>query len=268
MKIKKIKNFGKKYFLLIIPLVAIIAVGFVVVTRIYATDSTYIFAKIKVGYWWGSTQRSNIWHVDAINKGDVVFDYTGAVKAEILGKRSYRFFNTDEYELNIDTVLKVDVTNAGEYKFNRYTISVGSPVEIQFRDAIILGTVTEISHEPFIEDLQEKTITLVKEYADPWEYEAIEIGDTYFDGEEVIFEIKDKSTSISTGVLTYDSNFTNGGAKILEPARSINVVADVKLKQVNGVWILGEEQVIVPGKLINLSTEGYVFDNYRIVSIE
>lgn len=95
-----------------------------------------------------------------------------------------------------------------------------------------------------------------KSNADPWEYDAIKTGDKYFDGENNILEIKDKS------FFDVISNTDNRQLK------NITVKATIWAKDVNNKLIYGEVQIIAPGKNVYLSTDNFSFNNYIVSKVE
>ncbi|MDO8269567.1 MAG: hypothetical protein Q7T54_02750 [Candidatus Levybacteria bacterium] len=269
LKIKRSVGFFRKNYIITIFIACILFVGVVVVARSYLSKPTYIYVKVKVGQglWWATTAKPATWYVDSVNKGDVSLDILGKPEAKILFKKYYQWYGTDQYDVYLNIYLKVGRNKkTGEYTFNRAVLAVGSPIEVQFPKINITGTVISLSEKQFEEKLVERTIYLSKRGAFPWELEAIKIGDSYFNGEEKIFEVIDKS-GIELTNLTWDA-YGNNTPSISEPSKYITVKAKVKMKQVNGQWILGEDQPIISGRAINISTPNFVFDNYIVSRIE
>ncbi|OGH16130.1 MAG: hypothetical protein A3C30_02950 [Candidatus Levybacteria bacterium RIFCSPHIGHO2_02_FULL_40_18] len=269
MNFKKVVRFLRKNPFLVIFFAAILFVGFVAGARLFLSKPTYVYAKVKVGQglWWAQTQRPSIWQVDAINKGDVALGLLGNPEAEVLSKKVYRWYGSDQFDIYLTLKLAVSGNQkTGSYTFNRAALSVGSAIEIQFPKAEVTGTVIGLSSKPLEERLTEKTVRLIKSNAYPFEFDAIKIGDTYFDGEDKIFEVVDK-TGIDTASLM---NAASGGvfSIIAEPRMRIEVEAKVKVKNLNGQWVLGEDQLIVPGRNMSISTPNFVFDNYLVSRIE
>lgn len=268
MKLKKTLRFLKKNYFLVIFFAAILFVGVVVGYKLLLSKPVYVYAKVKVGQglWWVQTQKPSIWQVEGIKKGDISYGILGSPEAKILSKRYYRFYGSDQYDIYLTILLKVGLNKkTGQYTFNRAVISIGSPVEIQFSKAEVSGTIIALSQKPFERNLVEKVITLTKRYAFPWEVDAISVGDIYFDGEENIFEVLDKA-ALNTSSLSFDP-YWNSGIGITEQTRYITVKAKVKLKKVENQWILGEDQLIVPGRNISISTPNFVFESYIVSDI-
>lgn len=262
--------FRKRYFFIIFTLCALLVGGVVLYKSLYAKP-TYVYAKIKVGQglWWAVTTKPAIWYVKAIQKGDVARDLLGRVEAKILSKRFYRWYAYDQFDVYLDVQLKANVNKkTNEYIFNRSALSVGSPIEMQFSSESITGTVMELSPRPFNEKLTEKIVYITKRYANPWEYDAIRIGDKTFDGEDTVFEVLEKSTAPSNG-LSYGASYAvNVGAPVLEPSNYVTVKAKVKLKEIGGQLVLGEDQIVSVGRTLNISTSNFIFDNFIVSKVE
>ncbi len=271
MIVKKIIRFVLNNYIVSIVLVIVFFVGIFAFQKVFISKPLFVYAKIKVsqGLWWAITQRPTIWQVDAIQKGDTARDFLGEPIAEVLSKKYYRYFNTDQFDIYVTMRLKVKYNNKTRtYNYDRASIAVGTPVNIPLQIQELTGTVTELSKQPFNENLVEKTITLTKKYAYSWEYDAIKIGDSYFDGEDTIFEIIEKNNQQGNGMLSYSSYFYNNGSPVVEPSNFVTVKAKVKLRKIGKQWVLGEDRLISVGSPINISTSNYVFDNYIIVNIE
>lgn len=268
---KRVFIFFRKNYIITIFIACILFVGVVVVARAFLSKPTYIYVKVKVGQglWWATTAKPPIWMVNAIKKGDVAVDLLGKPTAEILSKRYYRYYGSDQFDVYLTMKLKVSGNKrTGTYSFDRSTLSVGTPIEIQFPNEVVTGTVIELSQKSLNKKLIEKTITVTKKYAYPWEFVAISVGDSYFDGEDKIFEVLDKETNGSVFLLSYSNAYSTTGANVVEPSNYVTVKAKVKMQQVDGQWVLGEDQLIVPGRNLSISTSNFVFDNYIVSNIE
>jgi len=269
MKLKKTMRFLRKNYIITIFIVCILFVGVVVVARSYLSKPTYVYVKVKVGQglWWVTTGKPSIWLVDAIKKEDVSRNLLGNPTAEILSTRYYRWYASDQYDIYMTLRLKVSMNSkTGGYVYNRSTLSVGSPIELQFPKEEVTGTVIELDKNRIEEKLVEKTIYLVKKYAYPWEFDNIKIGDKFFDGENTIFKIIDKQNQQNMEGFSFNSPYA--GASLAEPTNYITVKATALLKNKLGQWVIGEDQIIVPGKVISISTPNFVFDSYVVSRVE
>lgn len=266
---KNMLNFfqGRNYLIILLFLILFL-VAVIIVAKSFLTTPTYIYAKVKVGQglWWANTSKPPIWYVNSMVEGDEARNLLGSFNAKILSKRYYHYYGSDQFDIYLVVKLKATHSRNGEYSFNRSTISVGSPIEMQFPKVDITGSVIDLSLEPISDKLETKTIYFSKRNAYPWELSAIHVGDKYFDGKDIIFEVEDVS-GIDTTNLSSDV-FGNSTASISEPTKYIAVKAKAKMKQVNGQWILGEDHLIIPGKVINIDTSNFSFDNYIVISVQ
>lgn len=268
-KIKRSAKFLRKNYIISIFLACILFVGFIVVAKSVVSKTTYVYVKVKVGqgYWWVSSARPNIWYVNSIKKGDIAKDLLGNNIAQILNKRYYRYYSGDQYDAYLTLKLKAGYNKrTNQYTYDRSILSVASPIDVQFPQVDVSGVVISLSTKPFDEKEYEKTIYLSKRYAFPWEFEAINVGDSTFDGEDEIFKILDKQ-NIETSNITTDVYGTSNPT-ITEPKMYITVKAMVKLKKIGDQWILGEDQVISLGRNISISTPNLEFDGYLVSKIE
>jgi hypothetical protein len=110
-----------------------------------------------------------------------------------------------------------------------------------------------------------KIVTLSKTFSLPWEFDALEIGDTYNDREEVVFKILDKKSIPSYSVY---SGLGNNYPLESEPKVNITVTAEVLVSEIDGMIVFGEEQILKKGSTIRIATSNFMFTNYIIENIE
>ncbi len=274
-KVKKSSNLLvgriKQSYFIIFFILCILAAGAIGAYKLYFPKSTYVYAKLKVGqgYWWASTLKPNVWLVSSVKKGDVAYDILGKPSAVVLKKTYFRYYSSDQSDIYLTLMLKVEYNKkTGQYRFNRDSLSVGSSVEVQFPQSDITGTIIALSNKPFSDNRVVKTITLTKKFASPWEFDLIKVGDKFNDGDKNLFTIIDKQSSVPNGLLSVSNNYVNTGSQVLEPANYVTIKAKIMLSKVDGQWVFGEDQVVVPGRAMNISTDNFIFDNYVVVAIE
>jgi len=246
----------------------IVFVGFVVVFRMLTTEPEYVYAKIKVsqGLWWANTAKPSIWLAESIQKGDVEKSLAGKPVVEVLEVRRYPWWVTDEFLVYITAKLEVSKNKKlGQYIFKRSAIAVGSPVDIELSNTQISGTIIALSKQPFPQNESLKEVTFIKKWAEPWEFDAIQVGDKYNNGEEDVFEILDKKVSYAN--TEYFSKPGNNYPIYSEQKVHITITASVSVREENNTIIFGEDQVLRRGKELNLSTEKYTFTDYLISEI-
>jgi hypothetical protein len=271
-KSKTLKFFLDNWFISIF-FACIAFVALVSFYKLFVKQENFVYARVKVsqGLWWASTQRPPQWLAAALNESMVEKDLTGKPKAKILSMRSYPYYTTG-YEVYLTLKLKVSgKLKTGTVNFNRSTLAVGSPIELAFPKAEITGTVIEMSEKPIKDKLVWKEITLIKSNAYQWEYDAIKIGDVYNDGKEKVFEVLDKqlSPNSSLGFEPYGSYSERSLVSPLTESRYIiTVKAKIKARQSFSDLIYGAEQELKIGKTINLSTQNFYFQDFRLAGIE
>ena len=269
MNIKKIIKFSLDNYFISIFIACILFVGVVSVYKLFFARSTYVYAKIKMGQglWWANTVRPSIWFVQNIKKGDIQTDLTGKPIAEILEIRYYPYYGSSQFDTYITLHLKVSGNKkTGKYNFQRSTIGVGSPIDLEFPSAQFSGTVIEMSDNPIKNNFVEKNIILIKRNAYPWEYDAIKVGDAFFDGQDTVFKVIDKQAT-DTSSLTSD-NYGNSSSSTTEGKKYITVKAKIKCKLMDNQLVYGEDQIINLGKTFNVSTSNFTFSDYQVSGIE
>ena len=178
--------------------------------RMGTAKTEYVYVKVKVsqGFWWASTSKPSPWYAKAIKKGDIEYNILGKPIAEILEVRYYSVFAKDQptenkYDIYLTLKLAADYNNRTQkYIFKRSNLTIASPIDLETQSAQITGTVIKVSEQEFVDEYVEKTVFLTKSFAYPWEYEAIKVGDSYFDGEEIIFEVLDKNQVATSEIVT------------------------------------------------------------------
>ena len=245
-------------------------VGFVSVFKLFTAKGEEVYATVKVsqGLWWANTLNPPLWMIQNLKKGDTEKSLTGSSVAEILEVRYYPAQNqsiqTGQYSTFLTVKLTVDYSNRrGTYTFKRSTISVGSPIDFEFANAQLSGTVISLSNKAPKNQYVYKTVTLYKRFVDSREYEAIQIGDKYFDGEDEVIKIIDKSVLPISQVYIQGRNIGFD-----DDLFDVEVKVMMKLKQVGNNLMYNDENIIKIGRGINFETSGYYFDGYRILRIE
>jgi hypothetical protein len=285
VSLKKIWKFAKKNYFITASFAVILFVGIVSFYKLFAAKPTYVYTKVKLGQglWWSLQIRPNIWFATSLKKGDKEYDLLGKPAAEILGVKYYPYYYPDQYDVYLTVRLKTSYNKKSDkYLFKRSSVSVGAPIELEFSSAQVSGTVIDLSSKEFADKYIEKTIYLTKKSAYPWEYDAIKIGDKYFDGENNVFEILGKSASDnpSLSVDRFSVNDYIPSTENLGPAypvipevipegkKYIVVKAKILVKEKNNQLLFGEEQTIRPGKLFNLFTSNFAFNDFVVGKIE
>jgi len=270
------KSLKKNRYFSIITLLFIAVAALTVAIALIKTatsESEYVYAKVKIsqGFWWAATRSPSVWFVNSLKAGEVESGLLGRPTAEILEVKYYPTISPPKYETQYEIFLTLKLAvsyndKTQKYLFKRSAIGVGSPIELEFPSTQISGTVIEISKRPFRDEYIEKDIILTKRLAFPWEFETIKIGDTLFDGKEVVFEITGKQ-ALNTSLIDV-SPYGNINLSLRDPRRFIRVYGKIKLKNKDGRLIFGEEQVIAPGSEINLATKNFVFDEFVVQEIK
>jgi hypothetical protein len=265
---KKIIHFLIDNYFLSIFFACIAFVALVSFYKLFIAKPTYVYAKVKVGQglWWASTQKPSIWFVKNFKKGDQELDLTGRPIAEILSVRYYPTYISNQYDVYLLMKLKVSKMGSGKYNFKRSAIGVGAPVDFEFPKVQFSGTIIELSEKPIKEKYQEKTIYVLKSFAYPWEYEAIKIGDQYFDGQENVAEVLEKQTTDEANVLVpYKSIIPQS---FFQTRQQIIIKLKLKGQIKDNQFVFAEEQIIAPGKTINLATQNFQFQDFVITKLE
>lgn len=265
---KKVRKFLIKNILLSSFIAIVAIVGFVVVFRMLTAQPEYIYAKIKVsqGLWWANTTKPSIWLAESIQKGDVEKSLAGKPVVEVLEVRRYPWWGSDEFLVYITAKLEVSKNKKiKRYTFKRSMIGVGSPIDLELSNAQISGTIVSLSDEPFPHNESKKEVTFIKKWAEPWEFDAIQVGDKYNNGEEDIFEILDKKVAYAN--TEYFAKSGNNYPIYSEQKVHITITASVSVREENNTIIFGEDQILRLGKEVNLSTEKYTFIDYLISEI-
>lgn len=274
MQSKKIIKFITHNYLVVLLIGIVFIVCIISIKKLFFSKLSYVYVRVKVsqGLWWAQTAKPNIWLISNIKKGLVQRDLLGNPIATILQVKNYPVSSNNQYDAFIDLKLKVNANNnTKEYSFNRTSIGVGSPIDLEFPSLQISGTITDISTTPVTEEYIEKIIYLTKNYAYPWEYDAIKIGDIYSDGQNIVFKILDKSESMNDQVVSVVEAFDFAPSLINSQHESrvnITVKAEVKVVKERDKLVFGEEKLLEVGKPFYISIPSYSFLDYTISKVE
>lgn len=270
--LKKVYNLAIANYFLTIILAILIVVGSIIVYKKATTKDHIVYVKVKVsqGYWWANTLRPSMWLIKALQKGDADSSLSGKPNAIIQDVTYYPVANytqyVDQYDLYLTVKLRVnknDKTN--KYSYNRAAITVGSPIDFEFKNAQITATVIGMSEKPYEDVYVDKIVVLTKKFVNPSEYEIIKTGDVYYDGREQVVEILEKEAvdayELYSGV---DNNYPITAERLV----NITIKAKMRLHERGDALFFGEEVQIINGKKINLETSSYILDQYLITSVE
>lgn len=273
MIVKRILRFARENYFVSIFILIILFVGVVSFAKLFRSEPTYVYVKVKLGQglWWAGGQKPGLWLATSIKKGDLEKDLTGRPIVEVINVRYYPWYSTDQYDVYLTLKLKVSaIGRANKYNFKRNSLGIGAPVELELSSVQVSGTVIDISRILYKNQYLEKTVYLTKQYAYPWEYDAIKAGDKYFDGENTVFEILDKSLGDVSRILSPQRTASTSilSQTVSEQRQSITVKAKVKVKEINNQLIFGEEQKLSVGKTFSMLTSSFSFNDFVISRIE
>ncbi|MCX6731058.1 MAG: hypothetical protein NTZ55_04365, partial [Candidatus Roizmanbacteria bacterium] len=145
---KKILFFLKKNFILAIFILCIGLVGLIAFYKIFLSKPTYVYVKVRVGQglWWASTQRPGTWFIHAIKNTKAQLDLTGKPIAEVLDVYYYPYWGGNQYDVYVTLRLKVTKVGAtGVYNYNRETIGVSAPIDLEFSNTQFSGTIITLT---------------------------------------------------------------------------------------------------------------------------
>ena len=269
LKFKTLISFLKKNYFLFIFAACIGFVGIVSVYKLFVAKPSYVYVKVKVGQgmWWASTQKPSLWYVKAIQQASEQKDLAGKPLAKILTVSYYPYYGSGQFDVYVTAQLKVSrVGSKGTYNFNRETIGVSSPIDLEFPNVQFSGTIITLSEKPIKETYETKTVYLYKKAVNPWEYDQIQIGDSFSNGKEKVFEIMSKERGPAVGELL--SQFGESLNWDTQPYQFVRIKANVRLKKEDGQYIFGEEYPVFPGRGIPVVTNNLTFNDYMITKVE
>ncbi len=270
---KMMKLLTKNKLLIAISIGILLFISYVYLLKAPSSKLSYIYVTIKLnrGQWWATDVKPGIWFLNSFKKGEKEFNFLKKPIAELIGVRYYHTYHQMNYDLNqfdIYVDAKLSVEKIGDrYNFKRAKMVPGVPIDLDFPSSQIMGTVVNVSPTKIDNQFVEKYVTLTKKYAYPWEYDAIQIGDKYFDGENNVMEIIDKqSTNIE--LLAYDA-YGNLPPGIQETRKYITVKVKIKAKKNSfNQLVYAEEQVLKINDYANFATNNFVLTDFVISGIE
>lgn len=268
------KNFLQlKYFLTGIGICVLFVVA-VAGYRLIQPQTKTIYVKVKVGqgYWWANTNRAPEWFVSSLKKGEVESSLLGKGRAQIVSIRSYPAAVPNQKDVYITIKMEASYNKYSKsYSYKRSNISVSSPIELDFPSTRVTGTIIAVSTTPFREKILEKTVTLVNKggYQEDFQYlfNGIRIGDSFFDGEEKVFEVLSKRLEDRD----FGAIVEQGGGDYFigssERLKNIVITARMKVRQEGEKLYFGEEQKLIVNSYVPLSTDSYYFEGFVVREI-
>lgn len=241
--------------------------------KIFRPEKKTIYAKaiVSQGLWWSQTGKPDIYFTKAIKKGDTQYSSLGGKNAEITSVRYYPSVDKNDpsantYDIFLNLRLSADYNpRSHKYTFDRSALEVGAPINLETSTTQITGTIMQISETPFDENYVEKTVSITKQFAYPWEYDAIKVGDTYSDGEDNVFTVISKSQRPAT-IIRSDA-YGNFNSSTLDSVRYITVVAKLKVLEKDGQLFFGENRLLNSGADFNLWTPNFTYKDFIVGEI-
>ncbi len=264
--LKSIFNSFQRNLVITIIVLVLFIVGIIVFFKLIIGKKETVYARVKVsqGLWWANTLKPSYWMVSSIKDGDTEMNLTGKPVVEVLEVRSYpvNYNPQGQYDIYLNLKMHVDKNNnIGEYMYKRTPLKIGSAVDFQFTKVAISGTVIELSDKPISYVREKKIISIKKREMKLSDYESIQIGESYFDGEETILKILDKSYSDSY------ANYAGVNFPIqTEKPIDIDLTLEVDLRNQNGVYFYNDIPMKI-GRYLYLETATNVLDNYTLIGI-
>jgi hypothetical protein len=165
----------------------------------------------------------------------------------------------------------VSGSNKSGYTFDRSLLAIGAPIELNFKRSNITGTIIDIATKKTPEKYVDKIVYLVNQSgynrSFPYLYDNIKKGDTYFDGNQIVFEVLDKS--LEPSILTIP-NYIRTDLNIgdITSIQNIIVKAKIRAKEKNGRLFFGEENILAVNAPLTIATPHYFFENFVIREIQ
>ncbi len=268
---KEIIVFVKKNYLLLAFIVIIVLTLLVGLYKNFLSKTNYIYAKVEINYPESYYSRPDIWIVDSLHNGEIQTGILGQPEAEILNVTYYPSSLADnqfDIFLNLKLQAGYDKTT-GSYSFQRSPIAVGSPITLSFPTSHVIGTILYLGVTPPQDKYVEKTIYLVDPAAyrksAPYLYDSIKIGDSYYNGNQSVFQVTDKK--LEQNVFAVVNNFTSQVSEgSTDTTQDIVIIAKMKLLEKNNQLIFGGDQLVQLGDKLNLSTNNGLNLNDFVIS--
>lgn len=252
---------------MIIMCVGIVAA--VSVYKLYIQKTQFIYVKVKVGqgYWWANAQKPNMWYIKAIQQAKEEKDVIGEPLAKVMRVAYYPWYGSNSFDIFVTLRIKVTkIGKTGAYSFKRETIGISSPIEFEFENVQFIGTIVEMSEKPIIPVTKNKVVYLSKKYTYEWEYDAIQVGDYFNDGNANVIEILEKAKGETNEIIV------NEGGKLLssetEEFRYIMLKIKMRVREDGGQIFYGDEIIVSPGRNLGFVTNGFTFNDYVVSKIE
>ncbi len=270
--IQRFIRYIKKNYVLVSLILIVLTICSIAGYKLFSDNEEVIYVRVKVsqGFWWASTLKPSVWFVDSIKKGDVERSLTGKKIAEILEVRvypvGYIINGSEQYDTYLVVRMVVNKSErANQYMYKREPVLTGGPIDFEFQKAVISGTIMEFSEKPLTENYVEKIVTIQKNDADPWEYQAIQEGATYFDGEEIVVEVLEKDFQDTYAIYSATGN---NYPIFSEPPINIKATLRITVKDTPHHYVFREEIPLVLGKHITLPLKSFVFNDFVVTSIQ
>lgn len=258
----------RNYFITAIAL-CVLFVGMVSVYKLFFSKPTYVYVKVKMGQglWWANTQRPSAWFLKAVKQVKEETDLTGQPIVKVLDITYYPWYASGQYDVYLNVALKVSrLGKTGKYNFKRFPIGVGTPIDFEFPEAQFSGTIIDLSENPFSDVYVTKTVTITKKGAYPWEYDAIKVGDSYFNGETKTLEILNKESVDTSSIFT--DTFGNNMPLAEESKKYIVIKLLLKGRITDNQFVYSEDQVVTPGKAISVGVPDFAFNDFTVAKVE
>ncbi len=231
------------------------------------THTYYLTLKLDRGFWWTSTQNNPPSLLDNLTFNLSTHDLPKKNIITLVSKKIYPNLTSSGIKYNAYVILQLNTPKdikKTKLFFNRQHIAIGEPLEIKFNNIVLSGSIINISTHPS-SNTQEYNIILTKKNAYPWELESIKLGNAFFDGQQEVLSIKNKSC-LSTKTITSDT-YGNYLPQIQNSMCYLTVKGTITLEKHNQILTFGPEQGISPGITVSLPTTNGFLTDFTIADI-
>ncbi len=257
-------------------LLCCILLGVLAVVKYFRIDSSSPTRTIQVkitGENWTSSYkqyegfRPPYWYAEQLHAGMNAYNGQGRVIATTDLVEKYSRSGAD-----FDIYLTITVNGYFDYStnqfiFNGQPIVVGRQIHINFPNIELVADIIDDDYSVNAVTRKFKYVTVVQEGIHTWQYDAIQVGSTASNGNEVIAEVL-KKNSYRSSVLEIENR--NNTLELIQDINKVNSQIELKImvEKHSDSWYYGGHQKISVGSDIWVSMENTDIAGATIISIK
>lgn len=244
-----------------VVVLCLVLLGAIAVVKYFRIDGSMVTRTIQVkvaGENWANSYkqyegfRPPYWYEEHLQQGMSAYNGQGREIAKIDSIEKYPRTGADYDIYLVITVAGYFDVATQQYIFNGQPMIVGRQITLNFPSIDLVGDIIDDDYSPRQRIKKYIEVTITQEGIDQWQYDAIHVGDTATNGNEVVAEVLKKQSKTSN---LYELDSSTGTLRLKNSRDRVDSQIELRLlvERHSNSWYFGGHQRIYIGNTILIS---------------